>query len=513
MRATARRAAIAVVLLLASTFARAETRRVAVVVGHNAGASEREPLRYAESDAGKLAQTLVELGEIAPADLLLVQGRPLAAVREALREAQARVASWHAAPDTRVVLLFYFSGHSDGEALELGRERLPFSELRAWLSGTGAEVRLAIVDSCKSGALLSAKGHGVQVRLSDELASTGEVLLTSSAADELALESREIRGSFFTHHLVSGLRGAADTSGDGQVTLAEAYQYAFAHTVSATAATVIGPQHPAYDYRLSGQGELVLARLSRPRGALELPGGFDRWLVLRLVSDQVIAELNAGAPTRVAVLPGAYAVRAWRAGLTLAARVTVAEGETRRVSEAELGVTTPTPVRGKGGELVALRSRAWSPRRSPVTLALFAGVSGAASSEARALGALRVGVRASRASGWAVNADVSSGRGATYWETTALLFGGYRFGLEGKRLGGFLGIEAGAGVVSQDADRGGASRSATVLGAPWLGGWLRLSPRVALSLEAHAPLGWIKRDGRDALAFFPSGWLGVLIRP
>ena len=56
----------------------------------------------------------------------------------------------------------------------------------------------------------------------DDLASTGEALLTSSAADENALESKEIRGSFFSHHLVSGLRGAADSSGDGQVTLAEA---------------------------------------------------------------------------------------------------------------------------------------------------------------------------------------------------------------------------------------------------------------------------------------------------
>jgi len=72
-------------------------------------------------------------------------------------------------------------------------------------------------------------------------------VLTSSAADELALESREIRGSFFTHHLVSGLRGTADASGDGRITLSEAYQYAFDHTLTATASTGIR-QHPGYEY-------------------------------------------------------------------------------------------------------------------------------------------------------------------------------------------------------------------------------------------------------------------------
>jgi hypothetical protein len=504
--------ALALVLLLGSP-AHAETRRVAVVVGHNTGANDRAPLRYAESDAAKVAETLVELGGVEPADLLLLQGRPLASLRESLKVARARVAAFHEEPDARVVLLFYFSGHSDGESLELGRERLPFGELRAWLSATGAEVRLAIVDSCRSGALLSAKGPAVQLRLSDELASTGEALLTSSAADELALESRELRGSFFTHHLVSGLRGAADASGDGQVTLGEAYQYAFRRTVSATAGTVIGPQHPAYDYRLSGQGELVLATLERPRAVLELPAGFERLLIVRLLNDSVVAELPAGASTRLAVLPGAYAVRGWRAGRVVAARVTVAEGETRRVGADELGAATTAEVRKKGG-LPELEVATAAPRPAPrVELVFAAGAGGPASSDARVLGSLRLAVRSPRASGWSVSAEVSSGRGRSYTETTALAFAGYRFGLRGRRIGGYLGLEAGAGLVSQDLDGGGAARSATVLGAPGLGGSLRLSARVDLVAEAHVPLGWIRRDGKDGFAWFPAGWLGIAVRP
>ena len=36
------------------------------------------------------------------------------------------------------------------------------------------------------------------------------MLLTSSSADEDAQESDAIAGSYFSHHLVSGLRGSAD---------------------------------------------------------------------------------------------------------------------------------------------------------------------------------------------------------------------------------------------------------------------------------------------------------------
>ena len=219
----------------------AATTRIAVVVGSNAGADGERPLRYAEDDAGKMARVLHELGGVAADDLFLLQGRPVGELRATLALARAKVEDAHRVPDQRTMLLFYFSGHSDGESIEVGAGRLPYSELKRLLRDTGAEVRVAIVDSCRSGALLTSKGGrpgpGFQIRMSNDLASTGQVLFTSSAADELALESGELRGSFFTHHLLSGLRGAADASGDGRVTLAEAYQYAYARTVSGTTDT------------------------------------------------------------------------------------------------------------------------------------------------------------------------------------------------------------------------------------------------------------------------------------
>src|SRR6185436_11629677 len=139
-------------------------------------------------------------------------------------------------PETRIVLLFYFSGHSNGQELELGTDRFDFAELKKWMSEAGSDVRVSIIDSCKSGSVVETKGGtpgpGFEIHLTDTLASKGEAVLTSSAATEAALESEELGGSFFSHNLVSGMRGAADADGDGRVTLGEAYQHAFAKTLA-----------------------------------------------------------------------------------------------------------------------------------------------------------------------------------------------------------------------------------------------------------------------------------------
>ena len=46
----------------------------------------------------------------------------------------------------------------------------------------------------------------------------GRVLISASGANEYAQESDALQGSYFTHYLVTGLRGAADTSRDTRET-------------------------------------------------------------------------------------------------------------------------------------------------------------------------------------------------------------------------------------------------------------------------------------------------------
>ncbi|WP_338873560.1 caspase family protein [Myxococcus stipitatus] len=345
-------------VLCATLPAQAGTRRIAVLVGHNVGSGTRPPLRYAEADAVKLAGVLTDLGDVADTDLIVLRGKGLATVREALAAAARKVDALRGTPDTRVVLLFYFSGHSDGVALELGTERLLYKDLRDWLEATRADVRLAIVDSCRSGALLQVKGGrpgpSFELRLTDDIHSKGHVLLTSSAEDELALESREVGGSLFTHHLVSGLRGAADASGDGLVTLMEAYRYAYFHTVYATADVLTGAQHPRYDYRLSGMGELVLTQLPSPGTALELPPDFERALLLHAGRGSVLAELGVGAVPRLAVPPGEYELRAWRGGQQHIGTVQARWGQVRKVRWEDLLPVARKSVQGLAKGVLAL---------------------------------------------------------------------------------------------------------------------------------------------------------------
>jgi hypothetical protein len=383
--------------------------------------------------------------------------------------------------------------------------------VRRWVRATGSDVKVVIVDSCKSGALLGYKGAtpggGFKIRLTDDLNTTGEALLSSSAADELALESREIRGSFFTHHLISGLRGAADSSGDQKVTLTEAYQYAFEHTVAATASTLAGTQHPAYDYELSGQGDVVLAELSRPTAQLELPAGFDRILIVRGDRDQVLAEVPRGAAARIAVPAGPYMLRAIAGERLWTARLGLAAGEHREVRREEL-VAGPAVATGAKGDTEIVRAAA---ARHPLALALELGSAAGVAASVRAGGSARLSLRSARASGWAVAVDVTSGRGAGFWETTALGFGGYRLGRARGRWSGFMGLEVGAGMIVQSPDAAPALESPVVVAAPWLGGAARLQARLSLAAELHVPLGWLRKDGRDALAFLPAGWLGLVV--
>lgn len=342
--------------LLSATLASADTRRIAIVVGNNAGTGEMPPLRYAESDAGKMARVLVELGDVSADDVMLLQGQRVGAVERAIGEARDRVGLLKRSPDTRTVVYFYFSGHSDGESIELGNEKLAYARLKALLAGTGADVRLVVVDACRSGAGLREKGgkpaDGFTIRLADTLQATGEAFITSSAADESSLESSEVMGSYFTHNFISGLRGAADTSGDKLVTLSEAYKYAYDRTVSSTAMLAVGAQHPNYDFKLSGQGELVLSTLLKPSAVLVLPDA-DRTLVTDLSRDQVIVETLGGAK-EVALAPGQYGVRVFKRGQGYGGRVTLAEGSRQVVQLSALSpIQSSVMVAQKGGPMVA----------------------------------------------------------------------------------------------------------------------------------------------------------------
>jgi len=313
-------AGVLLAALLPGLAAGARTHRYALVVGQNEGSAGADLLYFAEADATKLARVMVELGGFPAENVTVVRGVQRVGLLRELDRMADRVAGAPREPGDDVLLLFYYSGHGNPDGLELDRTELGFDELDAWLEASGADVRLVMVDSCHSGAATRAKGQpkgavkapSFLLELGDGGAARGKVVLSSSAADELSQESDEIGGSYFTHFLVSGLRGAADDDADGRVTLHELYGYLYRETTYRTAGTRTGVQHPTYDYDLTGTGDLVLTDIQPDGGALVLgPGAAGRYLVFDEERRTFVAEVHvaSGQVRRLALDAGRYRVQ------------------------------------------------------------------------------------------------------------------------------------------------------------------------------------------------------------
>jgi hypothetical protein len=353
--------AIAVLLavLAAAAPASAEVVRLAIVVGANQGGQGTVRLRYAERDAERFARVLTEVGGVRPENLQLLSAPSAASVLRAFDSADARARTVRSQTHDRVILLFYFSGHADGINIELGSsDRLPFADIRRRIESSPADVRVAFIDSCKSGGITQDKGltrgPAFDLTLTEQTDAGGAAFVTSSSAGEQAQESSDIGGSYFTHFVLSALRGAADSDGNGRVTLSETYQYAFAKTVAETARTVAGAQHPSYSYKLSGRGDLTLADLRAATAALVFPAGAAAtYLVLNNDRRELLAEVArpAGEARRLAVPAGTYLVGRRQGDSFVAARFAVKAGGDTVVAEDRLAPEPIALATLKGGDV------------------------------------------------------------------------------------------------------------------------------------------------------------------
>ena len=118
----------------------------------------------------------------------------------------------------------------------------------------------------------------------------GLAFMTSSSSDEVSQESEKIKGSFFTHYLIAGLRGAADVSKDGRITLNEAYQFAYSKTLAGTEKTISGPQHPNSYLQMSGTGDVVMTDIRKSSSLLVIKKSVHGMLYIRNSEKILIAE-------------------------------------------------------------------------------------------------------------------------------------------------------------------------------------------------------------------------------
>ena len=265
-------------------------RRFVLAAGANLGGQSRIPLQYAISDAEKFTEVMVSIGGVRSTDRVLLSDPDRSGLERAVEELRTRVAAakleaW------RTEVFVYYSGHADEKGLLIGEERLDYRELRGLMDRIDADVRIAILDACASGAITRIKGgtrrNAFEVDTSSDM--RGYAFLTSSSAEETAQESDRIQASFFTHYLISGMRGAADVSNDGKVTLNEAYQFAYNETLNRTVESQGGAQHPAYHINLSGTGDVVMTDLRQTSAGLVLGKQLNGRVFVRNDDDQLLA--------------------------------------------------------------------------------------------------------------------------------------------------------------------------------------------------------------------------------
>ncbi|MBI3181206.1 MAG: caspase family protein [Myxococcales bacterium] len=331
-------------------------RRLAVVAGNDHGGEGTRPLLYAKDDARKIHDVLVRLGGLAPEDtsLLLDAGSQdlLTAIGEMERKARdAR------SRGERTALFVYYSGHAKDGALRLGDTKLPFESLKNRLAQAPADIRIAVFDACRSGTMTRTKGArrapAFEVESDATRAARGLVILTSSAADEDSQESDQIGGSYFSHHLASGLLGDADRSGDGRVSLSEAYAYAYDRTVADTAESAAGAQHPTFSFDLAGNGDVVLTDVAQRREGVLFPASAPEGPYFLI--DQkgfVAAEVvkAQGTERRIALAPGLYRVKRRLQNRLRVGEVFVREGQVATLNEAALrdAPFSDDPAKGPG---------------------------------------------------------------------------------------------------------------------------------------------------------------------
>lgn len=191
------------------------------------------------------------------------------------REARRMIDLFLSGRDTADVVLVYLSCHGVLDR----RNRLYFAAadtVTDHLSATGisaawlleqleecrARQQVVTLDCCFSGAFANGSKGDNELDLERRLSGSGRgrAILTASRSGEYsftgdALSGATISGSLFTAGLVEGLRtGAADTGGDGYITVDEAYDFVYRYVLSLGAAQT--PQR----WLSGGEGAIVLAR-------------------------------------------------------------------------------------------------------------------------------------------------------------------------------------------------------------------------------------------------------------
>ncbi len=231
--------------------------RFALVLGVNATVdADLAPLRFADDDAARVTELLVEIGVdtelVAELDRDSQATFPELVVRAHRPDRAGLTAAWDElrgridaaeARGAATELLIYYSGHGDVGAdgqgyLTLAGDKLTRDDLfSTMLSASPADYHHVIIDACRSEQFVLSRGRNGGTWKDDRVESGQRVteyldktklsafsttgVLVAHSVDQQTHEWERYRGGVFTHELLSGLRGGADLNGDGAIEYSE----------------------------------------------------------------------------------------------------------------------------------------------------------------------------------------------------------------------------------------------------------------------------------------------------
>jgi uncharacterized caspase-like protein len=210
-------------------------------------------LRYADKDAsafydflrsprgGRFPEAHVKLLLNEAATYQALRGAVFSFLQNAIEEDLVVIyIAGHGAPDPKNQKNLYFLSH-DTDVSQIASTAFPMWDLETAVQRQIKAQRVVIItDTCHAGGV----GGGIGTRALDPKenpinryflglaqAKKGIAVFTASEAGEQSMESEKWGGGHgvFTHYLLKGLLGEADTNQDGIVTLGEAMDYTSEH--------------------------------------------------------------------------------------------------------------------------------------------------------------------------------------------------------------------------------------------------------------------------------------------
>jgi hypothetical protein len=131
------------------------------------------------------------------------------------------------------------------------------------------------------------------------------------------------------------------------------YQFAFKRTLASTAASLVGGQHPTYDYRMAGAGEVILTRTQAKDARLAfVREAGSMYTVFNKSRGDVIAEVpsSSGEDLYLAVPAGEYRVVRRIMGNVSERTLTLAPGSMTTVEPIGMIAVPQGSPRNKGGD-------------------------------------------------------------------------------------------------------------------------------------------------------------------